>query len=127
VSPEGVEYASEGERIARRKLLKEARAGVTHYVPGQHHAFFHRGGSDYSTGEPLDVAHLTYVDVMGHLCCVLLARRDETDEWRVTWAGRSGQTYTTPARRIDQAEEFPLSDAMREALANAKEEPWPTV
>lgn len=121
------EWPSEGERCAGRLLEKEHRAGVTHYVPGQHEAVYHTGGSDFFTEEPQDLARLTYVDQMGHLCVVLLSRRDSADEWRVRWVGLSGQRYTSPARRIDDPGEFPLSEAMRAALANAKEEPWPIV
>lgn len=120
-------WPSEGDRVAGRLLEKEQRAGVTHYVSGQYEAIYHSGGEDYSTGEPIDVGRLTYVDLMGHLCVVLLARRDASEAWRVTWVGRTGQTHSSPARKIEQPDEFPLSERMLAALADAKEEPWPTV
>jgi hypothetical protein len=123
---ERCDFASEGECLAGRVLAKEARAGTEHYVPGQWDVTLHVGGEDFFSHESQDIARITYVDAMGYLCVVLALREPSlTGEWRATWVSRAGQTFNSPARRVDSPDEFPLTAKMLTLLAEAKPSPWP--
>jgi len=108
-----------GEELVGRPLEKELRAGVMHYVPGQHHAeIVVRDGRALITNEPEQIARLTYVDVMGHAVAVSCSRRDETATWRPSWVARAGQVTAEPTVRADTVG-FELSAAMLDALEAA--------
>ena len=115
-------FPSRGEQLAGRELEKEIVAGVEHYKPGQHEAeIVVPNGSDFFSGEPEQIARLTYVDQMGHACIVLCSRQDENEAWRPTWIGRAGQV--TEQRAVRAPEGFVLSEKMLAALAVAPVKP----
>lgn len=114
-----------GEQLLGRELAKEIRSGVEHYVPGQRQAVISRG-REYGNDRPCEIGRITYVDAMGHACVVLTYRyTDEPDEWRATWVVRAGQTWKSEARKVEPGE-FPLSEAMLAALADAPYEQVPS-
>lgn len=61
---------TEGEKLLGRELRKEMKAGVPHYIPGQHHAEV--CGDDYTYH-----AVLGYVSAMGH-AVQLLCKKTES-------------------------------------------------
>lgn len=101
-----------------RDLAREMRAGVEHFVTGQHHAKLSDWGNDYFSGDPIQVGRLTFVDVMGHLCVWLVSRSAEDAAWQVTWVSRHGQLTSQEARMV-QPGEFELSPKMLTALDRA--------
>lgn len=111
------ELATAGERYVGRRLEAEMRAGVPHYVPGQHDAVIYPVGVDAFTNEPIQVGRVTYVDRMGHACVLLVARTAEDAPWRPTWIGRGGHNYVEQA--VHAPAGFILSPGMYSALAAA--------
>lgn len=61
---------TKGEEMLGRSLKIEQKAGVPHYVPGQHHADI--VGDDYCYH-----AVLSYVSAMGHAVQILCKKTDE--------------------------------------------------
>lgn len=117
-APNSQDFPTAGEKLAGRTLSKETRAGVEHYIPGQHEATIY-AGIEYGTDRPAEIGRVTYVDQMDHLCVVLAYRHtDESEEWYATWLGRAGQTWKSEARKIEP-HEFALSERMLAALADA--------
>jgi hypothetical protein len=111
-----------GEEFVGRALDKEQRVGVEHYVPGQMEAVRYPG-REYGTDKPCEIGRISYVDQMGHACCVLAFRYvDENPaadgEWFATWVGCAGQTWQSEARKVEP-DEFPLTEKMLAALAVA--------
>lgn len=76
-----------GEQLLGRRLVKEKRAGVDHYYPGQYRA--RRIGSK-------GLIELSYVDDMGH-ACLLLLERDE-GRWFAIVSARAGQASSENLR-----------------------------
>jgi hypothetical protein len=110
-------YATAGERLAGRQLKRETRAGVEHFVTGQHEARWLQS-EDFLTGKRQDIARLTYVDVGGHAVVLLCARGGPDEAWAPTWIGRAGQVFED---RAVHADGFELSAKMLAAFAAARE------
>lgn len=102
-----------------RELDREVVAGVPHFKPGQHHATLSPWGTDYFTGDPIQVGRLTFVDAMGYLCVLLVSRPAETAPWQVNWASRHGQMISEAARRVAPGG-IALSPKMLRALEAAR-------
>jgi hypothetical protein len=106
-----------GERLVGRRLEAEIRAGVPHYVPGQHDARIYPWSTAWPGGEPIQVGRVTYVDVGGHACVLLVARDTPDGDWRPTWIGRAGHHYAEQA--IPAPANFIISPGMYAALRDA--------
>lgn len=112
-------FETRGEQYAGRSLQSENRAGVRHYVTGQHHATIPcRDVQDFFNPNVVgDVGRVSYVNVRGHAVVVLTWRDRGSDEWKATWVGSAGQFTETEAVRAPS--DFKLSEAMLAALAEA--------
>jgi hypothetical protein len=96
-----------GEIYAMRRIEREDRAGVPHYVPGQHFARMLTG----------QTASLSFVDVGGHVCIVPVVRTNDT--WHHLGSSvRVGQ-HTVNVYNLT-AENFILSENMLAALDRAE-------
>lgn len=111
-----------GERLVGRKLQTEKRAGVPHYVTGQHEAVVFVGLRDATTNAEIEIARLSYVDIGGHAVVVILMREKGESEWEATWLRRAGHAYEGHATMAPAS--FALSEKMRAAL-DAAGEPRP--
>lgn len=112
-------FSTPGEQLAGRELRKEKRAGLTHFVTGQHRATIEvRDGVDHFDSSIVgDVGRLTYVDVWGRLVCVLTWRDKGSEEWRATWVSTAGQE--TKSEAVRAPEDIVLSEKMLAALKEA--------
>lgn len=100
------EWKTAGEALCRRELKKERRAGVTHYVTGQHGCFVEDG-----------IAYVTFVDQLGHALSVPFHRPER--EWvQVGVYFRAGQYRADPPRQLP--DDFRPSERMLAALEGAK-------
>lgn len=100
-----------GERLCRRELEKENRAGVPHFRPGQHYA-------EVIDSDPFLTVLLTWVDQYGH--AVALPCKKLGDEWSPFPMGRkAGQSTMYGVTPVAPGYEF--SAEQLEAL-NAAEE-----
>ena len=101
------------ETMIGRTLARERRAGVDHFVPGQHHA--RRLEQTVEVNDrPLDVFELSYVDGGGRAWFVLVDRDD--DRWVPVYAFVGGQTFVRELGGVPT-----LSDASKAALERARE------
>ncbi len=115
-----------GERLVGRPLTMENRAGVPHYVTGQHHAGVITPEELRATLDELGidddgelVAELSYVDAGGHAVCVLVTRAPgEGNDWEPQMIGRAGVRTFLGWRTADEVP-FEFSEKMRDALAKA--------
>lgn len=105
------EFNTEGERRLGRPLAKERRAGVEHYVTGQHHA-------EIVEDDTHVYAALSFVNVLGHAVFVLCRKAPE-GKWE-TWQvfGEFGQGHVLKLSGPPESWEF--SEAMLAALADAE-------
>lgn len=105
------QFTTEGERRLGRLLAKERRAGVEHYVTGQHHA-------EIVEEDTHVYAALSFVNVMGHAVFVLCRRapRGEWDPWKVF--GEFGQGHVF--KLSEPPESWDFSVAMLAALDEAE-------
>lgn len=108
-----------GEHYVGRRLDTEDRHGVPHYVPGQHDAVVYTWSTAWETDLPIQVGRVTYVDIAGHACVLLVARDTEAGPWRPTWIGRAGHMYREQA--VPAPLGFMLTPGMYAALADAVE------
>ena len=76
------------EAMIGRQLSRERRAGVEHFVPGQHQA--RPLAQEPTAGVRLEVYELSYVDGGGHAWLVLVEREDA--KWVPVYAFRGGQS-----------------------------------
>lgn len=98
-----------GEILVKRELRKEKRAGVEHYVTGQHVAKRVEPG-----GPGVEMAaELSYVDVMGHAVLVECVYHD--GGWTPVVLARAGQVHAYPPCLASKAG-FELSEKMVETL-----------
>jgi hypothetical protein len=96
------EFATMGEALVRRELKKHRRAGVDHFVAGQHGAFVEDG-----------IAYVTFVDQMGHAVNIPFER--DGDDWKpVGVYQRAGQA--TAEQRSLLPEDFVPTEKMRAEL-----------
>jgi hypothetical protein len=100
-----VAWRTAGERLCNRELRKEQRAGVPHFVEGQHHAEI------LDADGPLLVS-LTWVDQFGHAVFMVVERRG--DEWVGRVARKAGQSYCHSP--INVKEDYKFSEPQLEAL-----------
>jgi hypothetical protein len=106
------EYQTEGERRLNRPLAKEKRAGVDHYVTGQHHA-------EIVEDDTHLYASLSFVNAMGHAVLVL-CRKAAEGEWQThALYGEFGQSHVFAVGAPPGSWVF--SEAMLAALAEAVE------
>lgn len=104
---------TKGEELLGRPLPQEMKAGVPHYIPGQHHAEV--CGDDYTYH-----AVLGYVSAMGHAVQILCKKTD--DGWIPcpgTLARSAAQQVTYRPQALPA--EFKLSSDSVRALEAAVE------
>lgn len=107
------ELGTVGERLVGRRLEKEKRAGVTHYVTGQlavqiEHVF------DMDTNEDLGWAGLvSWVDAMGQARILVVDYEDGV--WHPIMHASAGQTTM---RAWMPADEMTLTETMLAALVS---------
>jgi hypothetical protein len=105
-------YKTAGEIMLQRSLEVEKRAGVPHYVSGQHHA-------EVIMEDTCLYAMLSWVDDMGHVIA-MPCRREKDGEWKAMGiARRSGVALTQPPQEV--AEVYGFSDKQLAALKEAEE------
>lgn len=92
-----------GEMIVFRDLETETRAGVPHYVPGQHKARIVK-----------ELAQLTYVDVSGQ-ALLIIVKKDKDGDWVMAAPTgiRVGQFYV---ELVQFPRSFRLTDKMVDCL-----------
>ena len=98
-----------GERLVRRKLKVHVVAGVDHFVAGQHGAF-----------ELEDIIYLGFVNQFGDAVLMPFERKDG-EIVPVGVCQHAGQDMVWPLQALPKS--FTVTDAMRDALANAQSAP----
>lgn len=107
-------YPTRGEQLVQRRLRRELRGSIWHYVTGQHEAVIEDVTDD--EGESGRAATISYVDVTGH--AVVLVLMEDEGRWVPLMKGRAGQLVFSGWDPV--ADGFELSEGMREALARAE-------
>lgn len=101
-------FATAGEAMIGRTLRKEERAGVSHFVTGQHQA-------EIVEDDTHLFAILTFVNVMGHAVLLLCRKSKRWEPWGVF--GEAGHSLL---KRGQPPEDWEFSDDMLAALRKAE-------
>lgn len=110
------EFPTLAEAFVGRALEKERRAGVDHYVEGQHHAELQRAPE-----EGMAVAQLQWVNALG-LAVTVVVKMLPDGEWEtaVPSARMLGLSFDYGMQALPA--DFKLNDGMKAALAKVDQE-----
>jgi hypothetical protein len=104
------EFRTAGERLCGRELAKENRAGVPHFVEGQHYAAIINDDTHLT-------ALLTWVDEFGH--AVAMPCKKNGEYWVPMGSARkAGQSHSFKV--VDVPTDYTFSEAQTKALEDAE-------